>query len=192
MKPFTKHDCRAALLPIDNIDTDRITPARYLTTTSKEGLGSGLFADWPPGREAIRKADLLVAGHNFGCGSSREHAVWALLDAGIQVVVSTAFADIFHANALRNGLVAIALDPADHRKLAAELETAPSTPVRVDLEAQKIRCGSAEMTFDFDPFARHRIMLGLDELGFLLQQIPAIEAFENERTPRVDTREERE
>ncbi len=190
MRAFKNLNCSAAIVSSDNIDTDRIIPARFLTTTSAQGLGAHLFADWPPGQEAVQHAEMLVAGHNFGCGSSREHAVWALLDAGIRVVVSTGFADIFHSNALRNGLVLIALDPSAFHKLVNELKTNPSAPVAVDLEDQRLRCGTFEVGFEFDAFAQYCITRGLDEISYLLEQLPAIDAYEADHLPRVSTRGE--
>ena len=187
MQAFTDIDCQAAVLPVDNIDTDRIIPARFLITTTREGMGEGLFADWEAGRKATNGAKLLVAGHNFGCGSSREHAVWALLDAGVQVVVSTGFADIFHTNALRNGLVPVTLEDSLHRKLIELHHAEPATPMRVDLHEQMLNYGTLSTPFPFDPLAKHCITRGLDDLGYLLEQLPAIQRFEEGHPARLDT-----
>jgi 3-isopropylmalate/(R)-2-methylmalate dehydratase small subunit len=190
MQAFTSLDCFAATTAVDNIDTDRIIPARFLTTTSREGMGEALFADWKMGREAADGAQLLVAGHNFGCGSSREHAVWALQDAGIRVVVSTGFADIFYNNALRNGLVPVVLDNAAHRQLMDAVASEPDAKVNADLPAQELRFGELRFDFDFDPFAKHCITRGLDELGYLLEQLPAIARFEAQHASHLDTQGE--
>jgi 3-isopropylmalate/(R)-2-methylmalate dehydratase small subunit len=168
MTPFTPVRSRAVVLPVAEIDTDRIIPARFLKVTSKEGLGEKLFHDWPEfPREAARGAEILVAGPNFGCGSSREHAVWALSDFGFRVVIAPSLADIFRGNALRNGLLAIALDGLD---LSGELT--------VDLATQTVVAGGASHRFEVEPFARKLLLAGQDELGWLISLAPRIEAFE--------------
>ncbi len=199
MRKFTTLTCQAVAVPVDNIDTDQIIPGRFLTTTSSEGLGRHLFADWrydgegnavpdfPLNDEKHRGAEILVGGHNFGCGSSREHAVWSLTDYGFRAVVSTSFADIFHANALRNGLVAVRLAPEAHQTLLAQLQDSPGKQVTVDLEAQRLSWAGGEAEFDFDPFSKHCITRGIDELGYLLEQQPQIDAFETRHQPRFNT-----
>jgi 3-isopropylmalate/(R)-2-methylmalate dehydratase small subunit len=187
MKPFRAFEGRTVVLPVANVDTDQIIPARYLKTTTREGLGRWLFADWRYGRDGVPRADfplngpetagaeVLVAGDNFGCGSSREHAPWALLDYGFRAVVSTSLADIFRGNALKNGLLPVAVSRDFHQRLIA----APGARVRIDLESRTIELedGTRE-TFPVDPFARYCLLHGVDELGFLLSQEEAIAAFE--------------
>ena len=177
---------RAVVLPVDNVDTDQIIPARFLVTTSRDGLGHGLFADWRfdaegrPRPEFVLNlpesegAKVLVAGRNFGCGSSREHAVWALQACGFEAVVSTAFADIFRANALKNGLLPVQLDAATHEALAA----APGTSVTIDVAEAVLSFGSQRAAFPIEPFARYCLVNGQDELDFLLSRESEIAAFE--------------
>jgi 3-isopropylmalate/(R)-2-methylmalate dehydratase small subunit len=178
---------RTVVLPIENVDTDQIIPARFLKATSKNGLGKSLFCDWRFGADGQPKpefvlnrpeaqgAHILVAGDNFGCGSSREHAPWALLDYGFRAVVSTSIADIFRNNALKNGLLPIVVDRDAHAKLLA----APGALVTISLEDQTLTLpGGGTVAFPIDHFARYCLMNGLDELGFLLQQEEAIAAFE--------------
>jgi 3-isopropylmalate/(R)-2-methylmalate dehydratase small subunit len=168
MKPFTRIRSRAVVLDARDIDTDRVIPARFLKGTSKEGLGQHLFIDWPDfPREVARGAEILVTGANFGCGSSREHAVWALLDFGFRAVIAPSFADIFRGNALKNGLLPIAL-PA-----------APAGELTVDLETQTVVSASGTQSFTIEPFARRLILAGQDELGYLLGLLPRIEKFES-------------
>jgi 3-isopropylmalate/(R)-2-methylmalate dehydratase small subunit len=192
MEPFTTFRSRTAVLAIDDIDTDQLCPARFLTATTREGLGRSLFADWrygPAGelrdefalnRPEAAGAGVLVAGHNFGCGSSREHAVWALLDAGFRAVVCTGFADIFRNNALKNGLLPVQVDAATHSRLVAQ----GGQEVEVDLEAGSLRMpNGSTASFSIDPFARYCLMAGMDELDFLLSAEEAIAAFERGREP---------
>ncbi len=188
--PITWFDGHAVALPFDDVDTDQIIPARFLKTTDKKGLGKALFSDWRYGPDGAPKPDfvlnrpeargctVLVAGDNFGCGSSREHAPWALTDYGFRAVISTRIADIFRNNALKNGLLPIVLEPAAHAKLLA----APGASVRIDLGAQTVTLpdGSAA-TFPIDGFAKYCLMNGVDELGFLLSQEEAIAAYEARR-----------
>jgi 3-isopropylmalate/(R)-2-methylmalate dehydratase small subunit len=178
MEPITTITSRTVVLPVENVDTDQIIPARFLTTTSRNGLGKHAFADWryapdgspvadfPLNRPDAKGAQILVAGRNFGCGSSREHAPWALLDAGLRAVVSTQFADIFRANATRNGLLPIVVDGATHAWLVAHA----GATVTVDLAASTIAAaaGGPTASFPFDPFAKHCLVHGVDEMGFLL------------------------
>jgi len=186
MRPVHLIRARTVVLPIDNVDTDQIIPARFLVTTSREGLGRALFADWrweadgrPKAGFALNRkeaegAHVLVAGRNFGCGSSREHAVWALQAGGFEAVVSTAFADIFRGNALKNGLVPVQVDEATH----ARLVEAPGTAVSIDVEAGVVSFGTRRAPFPLEPFARYCLRSGLDELAFLLSRERDIAAFE--------------
>jgi 3-isopropylmalate/(R)-2-methylmalate dehydratase small subunit len=175
------------VLAVDNIDTDQIIPARFLKGTSRSGLGKVLFADWrydaqgrpkPDfvlNRAEARGAEVLVAGDNFGCGSSREHAPWALVDAGFRAVVSTSIADIFKNNALKNGLLPIEVEPDLHRRLLAR----PGARVTVDLEAQAVTLeDGTRAAFAVEPFARYCLLNGVDEMQFLLAQADAIARFE--------------
>jgi 3-isopropylmalate/(R)-2-methylmalate dehydratase small subunit len=190
MDPIRVIQSRTVVLPRVNIDTDQIIPARFLKVTGKKGLGAALFADWryekdgaprPDfvlNRPEARGAQLLVAGDNFGCGSSREHAPWALLDHGFRAVISTSIADIFRSNALKNGLLPVVVDAESHQKLLAT----PGAMVTVDLEAQSVALpDGSRARFAVDGFSRHCLMNGVDELGFLLSQEEAIAAFESSR-----------
>ena len=187
MEPLTTITSRTVVLPRENVDTDQIIPARFLKVTDKAGLGKAAFADWrygPDGaplagfalnRPEAQGCAVLVAGENFGCGSSREHAPWALHDFGFRAVVSTRIADIFRNNALKNGLVPIVLEPAAHAKLLA----APGAEVRIDVAAQTITLpDGTTASFPLDGFARYCLVNGVDELGYLLKQEAAIAAFE--------------
>ena len=167
MTPFTRVRSRAVVLGASDIDTDRIIPARFLKVTSKDGLGEHLFADWPEfPRAAARGAAILVAGANFGCGSSREHAVWALRDFGFRAVIAPSFADIFRSNALKNGLLPVALPSIG------------TGEITVDLEGLTAESGGVVQHFAVEPFARRLLLAGQDELGYLLGFVPRIEAFE--------------
>jgi 3-isopropylmalate/(R)-2-methylmalate dehydratase small subunit len=187
MEPLKSIPSRTAVLPFANIDTDQIIPARYLRATTREGFGKHLFADWRYDANGAPKPDfvlnqpaaqgcsILVAGRNFGCGSSREHAPWALVDFGIRAVISTEFADIFRSNALKNGLVPVLVDDATHEWLLAH----PGAEVTVDLESSTLLLpGGARVPFPIEPFARYCLLNGVDELGFLRAKLPQIEAFE--------------
>ena len=200
MEKFTKFTSRLAPLSIDNIDTDQIIPARFLKTTSKVGLEDNLFCDWrydaagkpnpdfllntPAGREA----QVLLAGDNFGCGSSREHAPWALTQYGFKAVISTSFADIFRGNSLKNSLLPIVIPPEAHKALFATLAEDPAATITVDLVEEKVTLpdGSAVL-FHIDEFARYCMLEGVDELGYILQQESAIAGFEGTRPLSVDT-----
>jgi 3-isopropylmalate/(R)-2-methylmalate dehydratase small subunit len=169
MTPFTTLDSRIVALPLDDIDTDQIIPARFLKGTSKLGLAAHLFADWrarpefPLLAEGAAGAQILLAGNNFGCGSSREHAPWALVDWGFRAIVARSFADIFRENATKNGLLAIALADAD----CTRLERAGSA--HVDLAAQRVVLpDGAALPFAIDAFAKHCLLNGLDELDYIL------------------------
>ena len=187
MEPITNIRSRTVVLPSDNIDTDQIIPARFLTTTTREGLGAALFADWrygPDGsprndfvlnRPEARGCAILVAGRNIGCGSSREHAPWALLDYGIRAVISTEIADIFRSNSLKNGLLPVVVDESTHRWLIAN----PGAEIEVDLPSATIRLPDGRMVpYPIEAFARYCLMNGVDELGYLLKQADAIAAYE--------------
>jgi 3-isopropylmalate/(R)-2-methylmalate dehydratase small subunit len=192
---------RLAPLPIDNIDTDQIIPARFLKTTSKVGLGDQLFFDWrydadgKPNPDFIlnqpdgHAAQVLLAGDNFGCGSSREHAPWALTQYGFRAVISTSFADIFRGNALKNSLLPIVVPPDAHKALFAEMARNPETTVTIDLAQQKLTLpDGSSVTFPIDEFAKYCMLEGVDELGYILQQEPAIAAYEAKRVLTVNTR----
>jgi len=181
----------AVALARNNIDTDQIIPARFLKTTSRTGLGASLFADWRleadltprPGfilnSPAAAGAAVLVAGWNFGCGSSREHAPWALADFGFRAVIAASFADIFRQNALKNGLLPIQLSPSIHAGLLSRVEAEPGAIVAVDLEKQVVTLPGGETSvFTIDPFARACLLAGVDEIGYVLRQSDAIARFE--------------
>ena len=201
MDPFTTLTSSCVVLPAENVDTDQIIPARFLKTVDRRGLGAHLFADWrldeqgrpraefPLNSPAARDASILVAGHNFGCGSSREHAPWALLDFGFRAVISTGFADIFRNNSVKTGLLPVTLPTQAHAALLTTLAKSPRAPVTIDLAAQiaTLPDGSAHR-FPLDPFARHCLLNGVDELGFLLENDSAITAYEAGHSPRVCTR----
>ncbi|WP_414692738.1 3-isopropylmalate dehydratase small subunit [Pinirhizobacter sp.] len=187
LRPLAYVHSRTAVLANENIDTDRIIPARFLTTTERTGLGKHAFEDWryladgsdnpdfALNKPAARGCQIIVAGHNFGCGSSREHAPWALLDYGITAVISSEIADIFRGNALKNGLLAVVVSAAEHRWLLDH----PGTELRIDIAAGSIRLpDGGEIRFELDEFSRHCLLNGVDQLGFLLQQDNAITAFE--------------
>lgn len=191
---------RAVVLPIDNIDTDQIIPARFLKVTDKTGLGSHCFADWrtdasgaprpdfPLNRPQATGATLLVAGQNFGCGSSREHAPWALLAAGLRAVISPRFADIFRNNALKNGLLPVAIDAGTHAQLIALLGATPDAELAIDLEQQTLTLpDGTTATFPVDAFAKHCLLQGIDQFGFLLRESQAISAYERTHSTRVVT-----
>jgi 3-isopropylmalate/(R)-2-methylmalate dehydratase small subunit len=176
MNAITAIRSRAFVIPNENVDTDQIIPARFLKTTDKQGLGVHLFADWNP-RPDPAGASILIAGHNFGCGSSREHAPWALLGAGFRAVVSTQIADIFRSNALKNGLLPITIDPAFHAHVMAD-----RGEITIDLAAQQITSSEGRVaTFAIDPFAKHCLLHGVDQLGFLMANRAAIDQYESTR-----------
>jgi 3-isopropylmalate/(R)-2-methylmalate dehydratase small subunit len=201
MKPLTSLTSSCVVLHAANVDTDQIIPARFLKTIERRGLGAHLFADWRLDEQGRPRPDfplnspdavgaaILVAGDNFGCGSSREHAPWALLDFGFRAVISTGFADIFRNNALKTGLLPVALSTSAHATLLEQLAESPRAPVTIDLESQTATLpdGTAH-AFAVDPFARHCLLNGVDELGFLLEQDAAIAAYESTHTAHVCTR----
>ena len=187
MKPVTRIHSHTAVLLDENIDTDRIIPARFLTTTERAGLGKFCFNDWryrqdgsdnpdfPLNKPEAKGCSILVAGRNFGCGSSREHAPWALLDYGIQAVLCSEIADIFRGNALKNGLLAILLDEAEHRWLLKN----PGIELSIDVREQAIELpDGGRIRFQLEAFARHCLLNGVDQLGFLLQHHDAITHYE--------------
>lgn len=188
MEAFKSVTSRTVVLPMDNVDTDQIIPARFLKVTDKKGLGKHLFADWRYDRAGRPRPDfvlnqaesegavILVVGDNFGCGSSREHAPWALVDYGFRAVIGTSIADIFKANALKNGLLPVVVDSDSHKYLLEH----PSEEVTVDLEHQALRLQDGrEVSFSIDAFARYCLLHAMDEIDFLLAQREHIEHFEN-------------
>ena len=199
MEKFTKLTGVAAPLPIVNVDTDMIIPKDYLKTIRRTGLGNGLFAemrykedgsenpDFVLNKAAYRKAQILVAGDNFGCGSSREHAPWALLDFGIRCVISTSFADIFYNNCFKNGILPVVVSPEDLEKLMDDAERGANATLTVDLDTQEIRGPDGGVIhFDIDEFKRHCLLNGLDDIGLTMKKAPAIASFEgklNETRP---------
>lgn len=199
MPPLARVASAALLLAVDDIDTDQIIPARFLKTTQRRGLGAHLFADWRYAEDGSPRADfplntpdaahrrILVGGRNFGCGSSREHAPWALADFGIQAVVAPSFADIFRGNALKNGIVPVRLAPEAHAALVRELSAHPSAEVTVDVAAQLLAVGVHAWPFPLAPFARHCLLEGIDQLGYLLAADAEIARFESRHPAPVAT-----
>ena len=201
-EPFESFTSRVIPLPAENVDTDQIVPARYLKATDKLGLGEALFHDWrfteagdlrePPfvlDRPEMAGRKVLLAGDNFGCGSSREHAPWALVAWGIRSVITTSCADIFRNNALKNGLLPIVVDPERHAQLFELLTSDPDVEISVDLESQVVHLpGDEDLPFDVDPFSKLMLLRGSDELGYLLEKEPAIAAWEQRHPARIDTR----
>jgi 3-isopropylmalate/(R)-2-methylmalate dehydratase small subunit len=191
MEKFTSLTGVAAPLEITNVDTDMIIPKQYLKTIKRTGLGSGLFAelrykedgsenpDFVLNKPAYRNAKILVAGDNFGCGSSREHAPWALLDFGISCVISTSFADIFYNNCFKNGILPVTVSPDNLAKLMDDAKRGANATLSVDLEAQEIRGpDGGVIRFEIDPFRKHCLLNGLDDIGLTLKKSTHIEAFE--------------
>lgn len=200
MQPFKTLSSRMIAIPAENIDTDQIIPARYLKTTTKTGLGDHLFADWrfdpdgnprpdfPLNQSRAMNARILLAGDNFGCGSSREHAPWALTDFGITAVISTSFADIFRNNALKNGLLPVRVDAETHRQLFSLVDEEPDTEISIDLASQTLTLPDGRKTsFPIDAFSRTCLLQGVDQLGYLIQQEPEVEAYERVHPPRINT-----
>ena len=191
MQPVKTLRSRTVVMPAKDIDTDQIIPARFLTTTSKDGLGSSLFCDlryddagnekpdFPLNRPEAAGAEILVAGQNFGCGSSREHAPWALLDYGIQAVISTEIADIFRSNSLKNGLLPIVIDAQTHNWLMQH----PGAEIEIDVTHSTVTLpGGHTVSYPIDAFARYCLLEGIDQLGYLEQHGDAIRAFEEARS----------
>ena len=192
MQPFTTLTGVAAPLEITNVDTDMIIPKQFLKTIKRTGLGSGLFAemryaedgvtenpDFVLNKPAYRKSQILVAGDNFGCGSSREHAPWALLDFGIRCVISTSFADIFYNNCFKNGILPVVVSPEDLDKLMDDARRGANATLTIDLETQEIRGPDGGVVkFDMDPFRKHCLLNGLDDIGLTMEKAGSIDTFE--------------
>ena len=191
MEPIKSFTTKTVVIPSDNIDTDQIIPARFLKVTDKLGLGEKLFCDWrylddgsPNPKFILNQAEakgakILVAGNNFGCGSSREHAPWALVGWGFQAVISTMFADIFKGNSVKNGLIPVVIEPAAHAALLAARAKDQNLPVTVDLQAQTVSWpGQGPLKFPIDPFSRACLLDGVDELGYLQKFSKQAEAYE--------------
>jgi len=200
MKPFTALEGRVVPMPMNNIDTDQIIPARFLKTISKIGLDKQLFNDWRYDADGNPKPDfilnqpraqgapILLAGDNFGCGSSREHAPWALTQFGFRAVISTSFADIFKGNSLKNSLLPIVVSAEVAAELFAAVERDPAAVVKVDLAAQVLTTPSGRrVEFPVDGFSKHCLLNGVDELGYILQQEESIAAYESGRVGSIDT-----
>lgn len=200
MQAFTELSSHMVAIPTENIDTDQIIPARFLKTISKKGLGTNLFADWryeedgspkpefPLNKPDAQGAKILLAGDNFGCGSSREHAPWSLKDWGFEAVISTSFADIFRNNALKNGMLPIIVDEETHRQLLSLVEEDPSTTVEVDLANEKVILPDGRsVSFPIDTFSKTCILEGLDQLGYLLKQQETVAQYEKSYPARVNT-----
>jgi 3-isopropylmalate/(R)-2-methylmalate dehydratase small subunit len=198
-EPFQTFTSKVVPLLVDSIDTDQIIPARFLKVIDKQGLADGLFSDWrydaagDPRPEFVlnqpgmRGRRVLLAGDNFGAGSSREHAPWALTGFGFRAVLSTSFADIFRNNSLKNGLLPIVTDKATHASLAARVEADPDLEVTVDLAAQELRIhGGETVAFEIDPFMRSMLLDGTDELGYLLARADDVAAYEAAHPARFD------
>ncbi|MCB0374438.1 MAG: 3-isopropylmalate dehydratase small subunit [Sinomicrobium sp.] len=193
MEKFSTLRDTAVPLPIENIDTDQIIPARFLKATNKKGFGDNLFRDWrfDDNNNPIRsfalnddryRGSILVAGANFGCGSSREHAAWALADYGFKVIVSSYFADIFKGNALNNGLLPVQVSPEFLKELLARIEKDPGTGITVTLEKQLIQFADMQESFEIDPYKKLCLMNGYDDIDFLISNKDKIEAFETSGT----------
>jgi 3-isopropylmalate/(R)-2-methylmalate dehydratase small subunit len=200
-EPFETFTSTVIPLPAENIDTDQIIPARYLKTTERSGLADGLFRDWRFNADGSPKLDfilnkpemqgrqILLAGDNFGCGSSREHAPWALTSWGIRAVISSSCADIFRNNSLKNGLLPIVVDPITHAHLFALVHAKPDIEMTVDLDEQLVHVQDDEdIPFNVDPFARQMMLAGTDEIGWVLAHGAAIDTWESAHAPRVDAR----
>jgi 3-isopropylmalate/(R)-2-methylmalate dehydratase small subunit len=200
MEPIRYVEGRVVALPINDIDTDQIIPARYLKVTDKNGLGAACFSDWrynadgspkpefPLNKPEHQGAAVLIGGHNFGCGSSREHAPWALMGAGFGAVVSTYFADIFRSNSLKNGLLPIVVDEDTHKQLISLAQEDPNTQVKVDLQTQTLTLPDGRgVTFPVDSFSKHCLLNGVDQLGYLLSLDEAAIRYESEYGARVNT-----
>jgi 3-isopropylmalate/(R)-2-methylmalate dehydratase small subunit len=189
---FTTLESTYVVLPVDNVDTDQIIPARFLKVTDKKGLGDSVFADWrilpdgkpnvdfPLNRPDAKGARILVAGANFGCGSSREHAPWALVGWGLRAIVAPSFADIFKQNAMKNGLLPVAVDAAFHAQLVEARRANASARISVDLPAQSVALADGPSArFEIDPFAKECLVNGVDELGYLLARLDDIKRYES-------------
>lgn len=203
-EPYRSFTSKVVPLHAENVDTDQVVPARYLKITDKLGLADVLFRDWrfnedgtlkdPPfvlDQPGMAGRNILLVGDNFGTGSSREHAPWALDAWGIRAVISTGFADIFRGNALKNGVVPVVVDAATHARLFALIDTDPNAELTFDLAEQGILLpDGTTIDFDIDPFAKLMLLRGTDEMGYLLDRLPDIEAWESTHAGRIDTRPE--
>jgi len=201
-EPYRSFTSRVVPLAAENVDTDQIVPARYLKVTDKEGLAEALFRDWRFEEDGTRKDPpfvldrpemagrrILLVGDNFGTGSSREHAPWALRSWGVSAILSTSFADIFRNNALKNGVLPIVVDPATHRALFAMVEANPDAELRVDLAEQGVLLpDGSTLDVEVDPFAKMMLLAGTDEIGYVMAKDADISAWEAAHPPRVDTR----
>ncbi len=201
-EPFVSFSSKAVPIRAENVDTDQIVPARYLKVTNKDGLADALFHDWRYNEDGTLKeprfiidepqhagARILVVGDNFGSGSSREHAPWALRAWGIQAIFSTSYADIFRSNSLKNGVLPIVVDKATHERLFAMVEADPDAEFRVDLAEQGVLLpDGSTLDFDIDPFSKVMLMAGTDEIGYVLSKSDAIAAWEQANPSRIDTR----
>ncbi|MEM7114492.1 MAG: 3-isopropylmalate dehydratase small subunit [Chloroflexota bacterium] len=200
MEPFTTLNSHVVSIPTENIDTDQIIPARFLKTISKKGLGTNLFSDWRYNEDGTNNQDfilnasesqgakVLIAGDNFGCGSSREHAPWSLMDWGFQAIISTSFADIFRNNSLKNGLLPVIVDDETHKQLQSLVEEDPSTQVSIDLANQTLTLPDGRsVSFPIDDFSKTCMLEGIDQLGYLLKQEEKMLAYETEHPARVNT-----
>jgi len=200
-EPFTTFTSKVIPLPAENVDTDQVVPARYLKVTDKAGLAEALFRDWRFNEDGSLKEprfildqpemagrEILLAGDNFGAGSSREHAPWALTAWGIRAILSTSFADIFRSNSLKNGLLPIAVETERHRQLFDLVRDRPDAELTVDLDAQVVHLpGDEDLPFEVDPFAKQMLLAGTDELGYLLGKDAEIAAWEAAHPARIDT-----
>jgi 3-isopropylmalate/(R)-2-methylmalate dehydratase small subunit len=200
MEKFTTLIANMVAIPTENIDTDQIIPARFLKVTDKKGLGDNLFCDWrynPDGSpkpdfilntEQGRKAKILLAGDNFGCGSSREHAPWAIMGYGFQAVISTSFADIFRNNSLKLGLLPVVVDKETHFQLMSLIAEEPDTRITIDLASQTVELPDGrKVQFPIDNFSKTCILNGIDQLGYLQRHAASVEAYEADHPDRVNT-----
>jgi 3-isopropylmalate/(R)-2-methylmalate dehydratase small subunit len=200
MEPIKTFKATMAPLPINDIDTDQIIPARFLKVTDKNGLGVNAFADWRYNEDGTPKPDfvlnkpeykgaqVLIGGNNFGCGSSREHAPWALVGAGMKAIISTDFADIFRNNALKNGLLPVIVDEETHRQLVSLAEEDPTSEITINLEEQTLTLPDGRtVTFPIDGFSKHCLLNGIDQMGYLLEMSDDTESFETSYGKRVNT-----
>ena len=188
MDKFIEHTGTGVPLRRSNVDTDQIIPAVYLKRVTRSGFEDGLFAAWRNdpefvlNQEAFKKGTILVAGADFGTGSSREHAVWALQNYGFKVIISSRFADIFRGNSLKGGLLTVILEIDDVEALWAAIESDPSTPITVDLESRTVKYSGKSLPFVIDDYTRWRLMEGLDDIGLTMKQTDSIDGFEKNRS----------
>jgi 3-isopropylmalate/(R)-2-methylmalate dehydratase small subunit len=200
MQKYDTFASRMVAIPTDNIDTDQIIPARFLKTISKVGLGANCFSDWRYNEDGTPRLDfilnqpqaegvqILLAGDNFGCGSSREHAPWALMDFGFKAIISTSFADIFRNNALKNGLLPVVVDEDTHQQLLSLVEEEPDTAVSIDLDQQTLTLPDGRtVSFPIDSFSKTCMLEGIDQLGYLLKQEDKVLAYEKAHSAQVNT-----